>query len=161
MRRAEIAAVRFQSFYRAEADGSANGPPTARAPSCRTRSDTSLVAPTGPAYTGPQFLPPTPPRRKWPLLVAWAAVVLLAAGLGVRYWMQINLTEPITLAVVEHDGQLQVQWNNAAKLVRDAMRGSLEISDGGETKTIVPCRDRCLRREISRWCARAATWKFT
>jgi hypothetical protein len=130
---------KIPSFYRAEADGSANGPPAAGAV-VPTRPDTTLVAPSAPAYAGPQFLPPTPPRRKWPLLVAWAAVVLLAAGLGVRYWMQMTLTEPITLAVVEHDGQLQVQWNNAAKLVRDAMRGSLEISDGGETKTIVLSR---------------------
>jgi hypothetical protein len=125
---------KMQSFYRAEAEGGPNAGPAASAV-VPARPDTGLFVQPSPGYAGPQFLPPTPPRRKWPLLVAWAAVVLLGGGLFVRYWMEINLTEPITLAVVEHDGQLQVQWNNAAKLVKNAMRGSLEISDGGETKT--------------------------
>jgi hypothetical protein len=65
-----------------------------------------------------------------------AAVVLALAGLGWRYWMQSMVPEPITLAVLEHDGQLRVEWNHSAKLVREALRGSLELSDGGESKTI-------------------------
>jgi hypothetical protein len=126
---------KIPSFYRADADGGPNAGPVAGAV-VPARPDTGLFAQSSPGYAGPQFLPPTPPRRKWPLLLAWALVVLIAAGFTVRYWMEVTGTEPITLAVVEHDGQLQVQWNNAAKLVKNAMRGTLEISDGGETKTI-------------------------
>jgi hypothetical protein len=117
------------TFYRADPDPA----PTAVAPA---RRDPLELTPTGPAYGGPQLLPPAAPPRRWPWFVALAAVVLALAGLGWRYWMQSMVPEPITLAVLEHDGQLRVEWNHSAKLVREALRGSLELSDGGESKTI-------------------------
>jgi hypothetical protein len=55
--------------------------------------------------------------------------------------MQSVAPEPITLAVVEHDGQLQVEWNHSARMVKEAIRGALEISDGGESKTIALSRE--------------------
>jgi hypothetical protein len=90
-------------------------------------------------FTGlsaPNFLPPPKRRRKWPWLAAWAVVVLVAAILGLRYWMPFSPVEPISLVVAERDGQLQIHWNHAAKPVAKATRGSLMIVDGGESRTL-------------------------
>ncbi len=87
------------------------------------------------AMDGPRLLPPTPQRRKWPLVI-WGAVIAILIALGLRYRMQADSPEPIALSVIERDGQLQIQWNRSAKLVRQAARGSLEIDDGTEGKTI-------------------------
>jgi proteasome lid subunit RPN8/RPN11 len=124
---------KVQSFYRADTDPAAaaeGGVVPAVA-----RRESGPISLTGPTFGGPQLLQPSPPQRRWPWLAAWTALIVIAAAFGIRYWMQMNVTEPITLAVLEHDGQLQVQWNHSAKLVANALRGSLEISDGGETKT--------------------------
>jgi len=104
------------------------------------RRESAPFALTGPTFGSAQPPPSTGPR-KWPWLMAWAAVMLLLAGLGWRLWMQSIAPEPITLAVVEHDGQLQVEWNHSAKMVTEAVRGSLEISDGGDSKTIALSRE--------------------
>jgi len=90
---------------------------------------------------GPQLLAPTPPRRKWPWLVVWAAVIVILAAMGLRYWMQTSLPEPISLSVIEHDGQLQIHWNSSSRPVRSAVRGALEIADGGDSRTIELTRD--------------------
>jgi len=86
-------------------------------------------------FAGPQFVRPAPPRRKWPWLAAWGVLVMAAAILGLRYWMPAARQEPISLAVVEREGQLQLEWNHASKPVAGAARGSLEIVDGGDTRT--------------------------
>jgi len=85
---------------------------------------------------GPQLLRTPPLRRKWPVLLAWAAVVLVAAVLGLRFWMTGAPPEPIALQVVEHDGQLQIQWNHVAKPVSSASTGTLEIIDGTDQRAI-------------------------
>jgi proteasome lid subunit RPN8/RPN11 len=134
---------KIPSFYRADAETGA-GPATASGTTgaaAPQRREPAPFALTGPTYGGPQLLLPSPPRRKWPWLVAWVALMLILAGVGWRWWMQSVAPEPITLAVVEHDGQLQVQWSHSAKLVREAVRGSLEISDGGESKTMALSRE--------------------
>lgn len=84
---------------------------------------------------GPQLIPPQPARRKWPWLIAWAMVVLAVVVLALRLWMPA-VPEPIALAVVERDGALQIEWNRAAKPVLKAARGSLEILDGTDSRTI-------------------------
>ncbi len=84
---------------------------------------------------GPQLLPPQPAKRKWPWLLAWALVLVAAIVLGLRYWMP-SAPEPISLAVVERDGELQIEWNRAAKPVASAVRGSLQILDGSESRTV-------------------------
>ena len=87
---------------------------------------------------GPQLLPPQPSRRKWPWLVAWALVVLVAAILGLRYWMQMQpqAQEPISLALIERDGQLQIEWNHSAKPILNATGGSIQIVDGADSGTL-------------------------
>jgi len=77
-----------------------------------------------------------PPRRKWVWLAAWAAVVLIAVLTGLRYFLVSPAAEPIALSVIERDGQLQIGWNNAARPVTGAVRGSIEINDGKDDKLI-------------------------
>lgn len=101
--------------------------PAARAP----RDAPSLAPP----LNAPQFFPAEAPRRKWPWLVGWAVLVLVAAVLGLRYWMLHSVAEPISLAVIEREGQLQIEWNHAAKPVAGATRGTLVIVDGADSRT--------------------------
>ena len=80
-------------------------------------------------------MPSGPPKKKWPWLVGWAVLVILAAVFGLRSWMMRPVTEPISLGVVEHDGQLRIEWNHAARPVTAAVRGTLVINDGSNTQT--------------------------
>ena len=82
-----------------------------------------------------QYLPSPPPKKKWPWLVGWALIVVLAAVFGLRYWMLRPVQEPISLAVVEHDGQLRIEWNHSARPVTAAVHGTLVINDGSNTQT--------------------------
>jgi hypothetical protein len=82
-----------------------------------------------------QYLPSPPPKKKWPWLVGWALIVILAAVFGLRYWMLRPVQEPISLAVVEHDGQLRIEWNHSARPVTAAVHGTLVINDGSSTQT--------------------------
>jgi proteasome lid subunit RPN8/RPN11 len=88
-----------------------------------------------PSFGQPQYLPSPPPKKKWPWLLGWAAVVIILAVFGLRYWMDKPSTEPISLAVVEHDGQLHIEWNHASRPVSAAVRGTLVINDGSNTQT--------------------------
>jgi hypothetical protein len=82
-----------------------------------------------------QYVPSPPPRKKWPWLVGWAILVILAAVFGLRYWMLKPAQEPISLAVIEHDGQLRIEWNHTARPVTAAVHGTLVINDGSNTQT--------------------------
>jgi proteasome lid subunit RPN8/RPN11 len=86
--------------------------------------------------SGPQLLQTPAPRKKWPWLALWAVVVIALAVALLRYWMATSQPEPISLAVVERDGQLQIEWNRNAKPVSGAARGAIEISDGADSRTI-------------------------
>jgi proteasome lid subunit RPN8/RPN11 len=88
-----------------------------------------------PSFGQPQHYPSPVPRKKWPWLVGWAVVVILAAIFGLRYWMFKPVTEPIALAVIEREGQLRIEWNRAARPVIGAARGTLVINDGSNTQT--------------------------
>jgi proteasome lid subunit RPN8/RPN11 len=88
-----------------------------------------------PSPSGPRLLPSPPPTRKWGWLAAW---LLLAIGLvvfGLRYFTPRSY-EPVSLSVIERDGQLQIEWNHTARPVTGAARGSLEIIDGKDTRTV-------------------------
>ena len=82
----------------------------------------------------PRFLPSPPPKKKWPMLAAWA-VMVIAVVLGLRYWMFRPATEPISLAVIEREGQLRIEWNHSSRPVNAAVRGTLVINDGSNTQT--------------------------
>ncbi|HLH38405.1 MAG TPA: hypothetical protein VKX39_04595 [Bryobacteraceae bacterium] len=89
-----------------------------------------------PAFALPQFATAKPRRRNWLWLVGWAAVLVVAALLGLRYWMENSAPEPISLSLLEHDGQLLIEWNRSAKPVMKAVSGSLAIADGAQTETV-------------------------
>jgi hypothetical protein len=82
-----------------------------------------------------QYLPSPPPKSRWPWLVVWAVLVIVGVVFGLRYWMLRPTQEPIALAVVEHDGQLRIEWNHAARPVTAAVHGTLVINDGSGTQT--------------------------
>lgn len=119
---------RRPSYYRAEATGAAAAP--APAP-VRRESPVLQTA----ADDGPQLLLPQPRKRKWPWLLVWALLLIAGVVFGLRYWMP-SPQEPISLAVVERDGELQIEWNHAAKPVTRAVRGSLQIMDGSDSRTV-------------------------
>ena len=69
--------------------------------------------------------------------MVWAAVVIMAAVLGVRYWMMGASADPIALSVLERDGRrCKIAWNHSAKPVAAATTGSLDIVDGADPLAI-------------------------
>jgi hypothetical protein len=85
----------------------------------------------------PKFVTAAPAAwKKWLWLVAWLAILVAGAVLGLRYFLPASRPEPIQLTVAEKDGVLQIEWNRAAKPVTAAMRGTLEIVDGTEPHTV-------------------------
>ncbi|HEV1285149.1 MAG TPA: hypothetical protein VNU44_07560 [Bryobacteraceae bacterium] len=90
---------------------------------------------TVPSFGQPKFVTAGPPKKKWPWLVGWALLVIAAAVFGLRYWGPKPVNEPISLGVVEHDGQLRIEWSHASRPVTAAVRGTLVINDGKDTQT--------------------------
>ncbi len=84
---------------------------------------------------GPQLLPSPPPRSKWPWLVGWGVVVLALGILALRYFVLAPRVDPLALALVEHNGQMQIEWNHSARSVTSAARGTLTIRDGQAPRT--------------------------
>lgn len=93
------------------------------------------IAVAAPSFGQPPAHPPSS-RRKWLWLVGWAVLIVVAAVFGLRMWMANSTVEPISLSVVEHDGQLQIEWNRTAKPVTQAVSATLEIIDGANSQTI-------------------------
>lgn len=80
---------------------------------------------------------PAPPRKaRWPWLLAWALALATLGFFGWRYFELRPTIEPISLSVLEREGQLQVSWSHTARSILGATRGTLEISDGGDTKRL-------------------------
>jgi hypothetical protein len=61
--------------------------------------------------------------------------VLALIVLGLRYYLMMPNADPLALTLIEHNGQLQVQWNHSARPVIAAVRGSLVIRDGQQPHT--------------------------
>ena len=74
--------------------------------------------------------------KKW----FWMAGVLVIIGAmvaaGARYLSFPAPSESMALSVVEREGQLNIEWNRSAQPVAKAVRGSLEIADGPQSRTI-------------------------
>jgi len=45
-----------------------------------------------PTFGQPRFVPSGPPKKKWPWLLGWAILVIVAAVFGLRYWMMRPVT---------------------------------------------------------------------
>jgi len=99
-----------------------------------------ITAPTfgilGSAVQAPDMQPAAPPRRKWPWLVLWGVAVLGLSVFALRYFVERGGVQPISLAMLERDGQLQIEWNNASRAVTGAVRGTLSIQDGPDTQNV-------------------------
>jgi hypothetical protein len=83
----------------------------------------------------------TKSAKKWFLLVAALIVIAALAVAGARFFAfdltSFNLTnETFALNVLERDGQLDIAWNRQAAPISRAVRGTLEIADGPQTRTI-------------------------
>jgi len=74
--------------------------------------------------------------KKWWWLAAVLIVVAALSAAGARYLSLTPASETLALSVLERDGQLDIEWNRTAAPVAQAVRGSLEIADGPQTRTI-------------------------
>lgn len=74
--------------------------------------------------------------KKWLAAVAALIVVAALALAGSRYFSVAPSNESIGLSVLEREGQLDIGWNRAAGPVANAIRGTLEITDGSQARTI-------------------------
>ena len=126
---------RLNVMPRSEAFQSSLGAVAAARREMEQQPEREVPAPTFGQPAAQQYIPSPPPKRKWPWLVGWAVLVILAAVFGLRYWMLKPAQEPISLAVVEHDGELRIEWNHAARPVTAAVHGTLVINDGSNTQT--------------------------
>jgi len=74
--------------------------------------------------------------KKWFGIAAVLIVLAALAVVGARYLSFSPATETLALGVLERDGQLDIEWNRAAAPVSKAVRGTLEIIDGQQTRNI-------------------------
>ncbi len=90
-----------------------------------------------PARAVPEYAPYPNTRRKIPwAIIAVVAAALLLAVLGLRFLGPQLHVEPLSLGVIERDGQLQITWNHASQSIVGATAGTLDIVDGGEKRSI-------------------------
>jgi proteasome lid subunit RPN8/RPN11 len=90
-----------------------------------------------PSGSIPQYLPYPETRRRWPWgLIAVVMAVAVLAVLGLRLFAPPAAPEPIALSVAERDGQLQIQWNHSSRTISGAARGTLDITDGQDSRSI-------------------------
>ncbi len=98
--------------------------------------DQALPAPEAALGPEPEVLPEIPaewdgPRRRWIWAVVAAVLVLLTGGLFLPgLWRKTPPAPPLALRLVEKDGRLDIRWNAATPVVRQAQQGVLEIIDG-------------------------------
>ena len=74
--------------------------------------------------------------KKWLWLVAALIVIAGLAVTGTRFVTSGSTNQAIMLSVLEREGQLDIEWNRQAAPVSKAVRGTLEIVDGPQTRTI-------------------------
>ncbi len=90
-----------------------------------------------PAQAVPQYPPYPNTRRKIPwAIIAVVAAALVLAVVGLRFLGPQLHVEPLSLGVIERDGQLQINWNHASQSIAGATAGTLDIVDGGEKRSI-------------------------
>ncbi|HSP69157.1 MAG TPA: hypothetical protein VLN48_15630 [Bryobacteraceae bacterium] len=75
-------------------------------------------------------------NKKWFWLAAALIIIAAMVAAGGRYLSFPPPNESLALSVLEREGQLNIEWNRAAEPVSKAVRGSLEIADGAQSRTI-------------------------
>jgi hypothetical protein len=102
----------------------------------------------------PSFAAASPPagRLKWLWLTVLGLAAIGLALLGVLWGVQRmgipRVAEPVSLTLIERDGQLRIEWSRAAPAVTAAVNGALDIVDGGETQTIALAPQDLARGEL-------------
>ena len=106
------------------------------------------LEPVDQQYDAPLFgqraRPVPPPYAPYPNTarkVPWTIIGIVAAALviavfGLRFFGPQLQAEPLSLAVIERDGQLQIQWNHASQGIANSTGGTLEIVDGQDRRDI-------------------------
>ena len=108
---------------------------TVEAPPERVEYETPLFG--QPARVVPEYAPYPNTRRKIPwAIIAVVAAALVLAVVGLRFLGPQLHVEPLSLGVIERDGQLQINWNHASQSIVGASAGTLDIVDGGEKRSI-------------------------
>jgi hypothetical protein len=69
-------------------------------------------------------------------VIAVVLAVAVVAILSLRFFAPRLAPEPIALSVAERDGQLQIQWNHSSRSITGAARGTLEITDGQDSRSL-------------------------
>ena len=85
----------------------------------------------------PQYAPYPHTRRKIPWAIIGVVVAaLLAAVAGLKYLGPQSNEEPLSLGMIEQNGQLQIQWNRASHTILNATGGTLQIVDGQDKRDV-------------------------
>lgn len=92
----------------------------------------------------PRFLAvQAPPRPRWRVGALVATLVcLLGAGAGYLsrdrwMWLASEIPAGLRLHVTDRQGQLEIRWDGAPGLLREASNGSLELVDGSTRRFIL------------------------
>jgi hypothetical protein len=110
-------------------------PAPVRAPDPHLKATAPALAPE-PAESLTPGPAKTRPGKKWLWLVAALIVIAGLAITGGRFLASGVTNETVGLSVLEREGQLDIEWNRQAAPVSKAVRGTLEIADGPQTRTI-------------------------
>jgi hypothetical protein len=131
----------------AVADGSATPQP---APVPDPEPDPVPPAEPAVSYPVPQFLPPAPPpSHRW----VWMLAIGIGLGVGAAgfqtrgAWLPkvvaaVNPTQPpappptLGLSAIDHEGQLQINWERNSRALLEARDAMLEITDGSAAQAI-------------------------
>lgn len=91
-----------------------------------------------PSPSTPQYAPYPHTGRKIPwAIIGIVVAALLAAVAGLKFLgPQLNEEPPLSLGMIEQNGQLQIQWNRASRRILNATGGTLEIVDGQDKREI-------------------------
>jgi proteasome lid subunit RPN8/RPN11 len=74
--------------------------------------------------------------KKWLWLVAALIIIAGLAVTGTRFVTSGPTNQAMMLSVLEREGQLDIEWNRQSAPIFKAVRGTLEIADGPQTRTI-------------------------
>lgn len=72
-------------------------------------------------------------QRRWfgaSVILLWAAAVMLMAAAGLGYWFIIS-ARGLSLSAAQKGGELLISWDRAARPIRRATGGLIEIDDHG------------------------------
>ena len=75
-------------------------------------------------------------RKKWIGLAVVLIIIAAMVAAGARYLSLPPSNETMALSVLEREGQLNIEWNRSAQPIAKATRGTLEIADGTQSRTI-------------------------